>query len=125
MCKTRHSNKLVPIFVCVLTYFLQSCATHNALYSWQDYESVTISAMNAGEKHRAKRISRYQKLIDGQKKGFRKVPPPGIFLEYGYELAMSGKLEKGIENGFTPQQSTILIFQAIKLSSVLLITLTT
>ena len=97
MCKTRHSNKLVPIFVCVLTYFLQSCATHNALYSWQDYESVTISAMNAGEKHRAKRISRYQKLIDGQKKGFRKVPPPGIFLEYGYELAMSGKLEKGIE----------------------------
>lgn len=96
MCKTKHTDKLVLILVCVLTYFLQSCVTRSTLYSWQNYESVTISAMNAGDKHRAKRLSQYKKLIADQKAGLRKMPPPGIFLEYGYELAMSGEIQEGI-----------------------------
>lgn len=88
---------MVLILVCVLTYFLQSCITRSSLYSWHDYESVIISAMNAGEKDRAKRISQYKKIIADQRHGLKKMPPPGIFLEYGYELAKSGQIEEGIK----------------------------
>ncbi|MDO4695206.1 DUF4810 domain-containing protein [Porphyromonas sp.] len=97
MRSTKLSYKLTLTIMCVLTYFFQGCGTtYQALYSWQGYEDLVIDSMSPDYQGNKKNINRYKALISNQS-GFRRTPPPGILLEYGCELAMSGAVDEGIK----------------------------
>ncbi len=87
-----------PVFMlsCVLALSLGACSTHREnLYSWYDYESVMIERMSGENTKTQKQIRKYREIIE-QQKAFRKTPPPGVFLEYGYLLIEDGQVDEGL-----------------------------
>jgi len=107
----------------VLPLMLQSCITTMVvkeqrkandiiqLYGWRNYQIVSYQYMETNtEEDLQKLLESYQNIIDNQKRrvidyvlitsssgGARETVPPGIYADYGFLLAKSGNIEKGLE----------------------------
>lgn len=94
--KRRIINLLKSIILCGLGLLFISCGS-TKLYNWHDYQDDYYSYMkNADDKSLESLIKTYEKLINKQDK-VRGVVPPGIYADYGWLLANSGKLSEAKE----------------------------
>jgi hypothetical protein len=76
-------------------WLLSSCTVQKPLYSWAKYETASYNYLkNSDEKSTQALIENYQKIIEKQT-GTRKVPPPGVYADYGYVLLQIGKTTEG------------------------------
>ncbi|WP_329904535.1 DUF4810 domain-containing protein [Porphyromonas pogonae] len=76
---------------------LWGCGTGRELYSWYNYENASYAfSKKHTEKDEAELIKAYEKIIDNQS-GMRQTVPPGVYAEYGYLLAKSGKVTEGVD----------------------------
>jgi len=83
------------IFFLGAAWILSSCTVQKPLYSWAKYETVSYNYLkNSDEKSTQALIENYQKIIEKQT-GSRKVPPPGVYADYGYVLLQGGKTAEG------------------------------
>lgn len=75
-----------------------SCApTVKPLYTWGNYEDVSYTYLKkSDEKTTQLLIEAYQQIIEKQE-GSRKIVPPGIYADYGFLLASTGKVKEGKE----------------------------
>lgn len=86
--------KLISIFAFVL--LAMSC-TSTKLYSWYDYQEDYYHFQKEADKDSLDDlIKTYQKIIDNQKET-RGIVPPGIYADYGWLLAQSGKVKEAKE----------------------------
>jgi len=87
-------RRLLVIFLFLLTI---GCATTENLYTWENYDLTSYNYLkNADEESVEELKETYIKIIEEQK-GIRKVPPPGIYADYGFLLIQEGEVEKGKE----------------------------
>ncbi|HOT15516.1 MAG TPA: DUF4810 domain-containing protein [Bacteroidales bacterium] len=86
-------NKLIIVAVGAL--LMASCTVENQLYSWYAYDEASYNFLkNNDEKSRQELIENYQQIIEKQR-GTRKVPPPGIYADYGFLLLQANKTVEG------------------------------
>lgn len=83
------------IFLLCAAWLLSSCMTQKPLYNWAKYESASYNYLkNSDEKSTQALIENYKKIISKQE-GYRNVPPPGAYADYGYVLLQEGKTVEG------------------------------
>ena len=83
------------IFFLGVVLMLSSCTVQKPLYSWAKYETASYNYLkNSDEKSTQALIENYQKIIENQTVS-RKVPPPGVYADYGYVLLQAGKTVEG------------------------------
>jgi hypothetical protein len=83
------------VFILGAVLLLSSCTVQQKLYSYADYETASyLYLKNSDEKSTQALIDNYKTIIEKQT-GTRKIPPPGIYADYGYILVQSGKKEEG------------------------------
>jgi hypothetical protein len=76
-------------------WLLSSCTVQKPLYNWAKYEATSYNYLkNSDEKSTQALIENCQKIIENQT-GYRNVPPPGIYADYGYVLLQVGKTDEG------------------------------
>lgn len=87
-------KKLFPALI--IAIFLVSCQTaQKPLYSWGKYENSSYSYLKKNnDKATLALMDDYKKII-GKQEGTRKIPPPGIYADYGFLLMQAGKSEEG------------------------------
>ena len=77
------------------TLLIVSCSVQKPLYTWSDYNKTSYDYLKkSNEKATQNLIESYQKIISEQK-GSRKVPPPGIYADYGFLLLQTEHNEEG------------------------------
>ena len=86
------TKKLLFGLFCIV---LASCATQKPLYTWYNYGQTTYDYLKKNDEESLnKLITEYQKIIKLQK-GTRKVPPPGVYADYGFLLLQANRTEEG------------------------------
>lgn len=83
----------ILLFLCSI----MACSTTDKLYTWKNYDLTSYNYLkNADENSIQELKETYEKIIKEQK-GTRKMPPPGIYADYGFLLIQEGEVDKGSE----------------------------
>jgi len=81
------------ILLVLVSFLISSCAVQNSMYVWTDYKTVlaryTEKPNNANRTELEACLYRIISTSAQQKKRV----PPGIYLQYGYLMAVEGKLD--------------------------------
>lgn len=108
------------IILLLISGFLFSCQIQKPLYNWGKYEDKSYGYLkNTNDKTTKQLLEEYTKLIANQKLT-RKVPPPGIFADYGFLLIQNGKSAEGRK--FLEKEIAIYPESKIFIDRILLIT---
>lgn len=93
------SSRNLTLGLCftLLALFSTSCASNEALYSWDNYENASYAyTKDPSEKNFAKLDKCFDKMFDKQEKSYRKVVPPGLCAEKAYMLLKEGKKDEAM-----------------------------
>lgn len=94
--KAKNIILLKSIILCGLGLLCASCKS-TQLYNWHNYQDNYYSYVkNADDKSLFALIKTYERILNKQDK-VRGVVPPGIYADYGWLLANSGKLSEAKE----------------------------
>lgn len=85
------------LFILFFISTLFACQTQKPLYNYGKYEDMSYAYLKkSNEKSTQKLLEEYQKVIKKQNMT-RKVPPPGIYADYGFLLIQTNKREEGMK----------------------------
>lgn len=84
---------LAGLVLCAIT----SCSSSRTLYSWYDYEDATYQYSKKATPELYKKMMEEYVKVASKQKGLRKVVPPGLNAEYGFQLCKEGKKEEGLK----------------------------
>jgi hypothetical protein len=97
--KNKSYLKKIGLFIVVCGLGVSCTTTKSTLYEWGNYnESSYIYLKNSDDKSVTELLTTYQGIIENsEKKGKRKVAPPGIYADYGFLLIKLNRVEEGKE----------------------------
>lgn len=85
-----------PFLVIGAVLLLGSCAPSvKPLYTWGNYEDVSYTYLKKNDEQSAQLLIEAYKQIIEKQEGSRQTVPPGIYADYGFLLASTGKVKEG------------------------------
>lgn len=96
----KKSVKNVVFLLVSLLFFsvFVSCASNSNLYDWGSYTDKCYDySKNPSEWNRKLLMNQFERIMDYQVFGERKVVPPGVYADYGFFLIQEGLISDGLE----------------------------